>query len=112
MYLWFGKHYGKSIHEVPRSYLEWLNRQEWFALEHPDLAWNVRQLLGTSEGKRAHNQSQQTTALVADTFKSWRQKALSKWHPDRPGGSHSAFVAVNDVIDSLSTLLKDKGVLA
>jgi hypothetical protein len=36
------KHKGRTLHDVPRSYLRWLAEQEWFADEYPNLAGEVR----------------------------------------------------------------------
>jgi hypothetical protein len=112
MILDFGKHRGKFIHEVPRSYLRWLNEQPWFAEEHPFLADHVRRLLGTSETAQETRQQQQPASLMADTLKTWRRAVLTKWHPDRAGGSHAAFIAVSDAVDSLASMLAAKGVSA
>lgn len=114
MILPFGKHRGKFLSEVPRSYLRWLNDQEWFQEEYQwDLAPEVRRLLGTSSDTTAKpNTQQQSTALVNDTLKVWRRAVLAKWHPDRPGGSHSAFLAVSDAVESLSNMLIERGVSA
>jgi len=33
----FGKYNGRSIAEVPNSYLNWLSEQDWFEKRHPNL---------------------------------------------------------------------------
>jgi len=109
MILHFGKYRGKSIHEVPRSYLRWLNEQPWFSDEHPWLASEVRLLLGTSESTAEGTRS---TAITTDVLKSWRRSMLARWHPDKPGGSHAAFLAVSDAVESLGAMLAAKGVSA
>ena len=110
MILPFGKHRGKSLCEVPRSYLRWLDSQTWFHDEHPFLADDIRRFLGTSSDANPEPESQQQTPmLVADTLKSWRRTVLAKWHPDRPGGSHSAFLAVNDAVQTLVSMLAATG---
>ena len=106
MILPFGKHRGKLLCEVPKSYLKWLSGESWFTDDYPSLAVQVRELLGTSSDAKPE------TMLVADTLKKWRRTVLAKWHPDRQGGSHSAFIAVSDAIESLSKMLVERGVSA
>ena len=98
---------------MPKSYLKWLSRESWFADDYPSLAAQVRELLGTSSDAKTELKSQQqTTMLVADTLKTWRRTVLAKWHPDRAGGSHSAFVAVTDAVETLGKLMIERGVSA
>ncbi|MFM9961771.1 MAG: putative quorum-sensing-regulated virulence factor [Planctomycetaceae bacterium] len=110
MILPFGKHAGKPLCDVPRSYLRWLNTQDWFHDEYRwDLAAEVRRLLGTTANTETQPPS---TVIVTDTLKTWRRAVLAKWHPDRAGGSHSAFLAASDAVESLTKLLAERGVSA
>jgi exodeoxyribonuclease X len=46
--MYFGKHRGMEVSEMvlkERGYVEWLLKQSWFAVEHPDLRWTILQLL-------------------------------------------------------------------
>lgn len=38
-------HAGKSIEDVPRSYLEWLYEQDWFEERDPDLYIEIEDVL-------------------------------------------------------------------
>lgn len=106
MILPFGKHRGKSLCEVPRQYLSWLDAQTWFAESYPRLAEAVTRSLSGGDDES------QTTALATDVLKVWRRTILARFHPDRPGGSHAAFLAVTDAIESLASMLAKKGVSA
>lgn len=41
--MYFGKHSGTKVSELPRDYVAWLMRQSWLPEEHPDLHWTLKQ---------------------------------------------------------------------
>ena len=84
MRLTFGKFNGARIDAVPSWYLAWLDEQPWLREKFPALAEAVAR----------------------------RLDALVRWHPDKPNGSHQAFLAVTDAVESLSKLLIERGVSA
>lgn len=111
MRLTFGKFNGARIDDVPTWYLTWIDSQAWFGERFPLLAEAVAQRLDAL----AYDQTTAeppTTALATDVLKSWRRTVLARWHPDRPGGSHAAFLAVNDAVESLGAMLTERGVSA
>ena len=111
MRLTFGKFNGARIDDVPSWYLSWLTNQAWFGERFPQLAEAVARRLDAV----AHDQTTDeppTTGIATDVLKRWRRTVLARWHPDKPGGSHSAFLAVSDAVESLSKLLATKGVSA
>lgn len=110
MILPFGKFRGKRLKELPHWYLSWLDTQEWFRTRFPLLADAVTQRLDAMADDQTADEPQ-TTALATDVLKFWRRTTLAKWHPDKPGGSHAAFLAVSDAIESLGAML-DRGVRA
>jgi len=99
----FGRHRGKPLCEVPRSYMRWLTSQIWFDLEYPELAAELRDVLNPDATPR-----DAARGITTNELKKWRSAVLLKWHPDRPGGSHAAFIAVTDAVDSLAALLADR----
>ena len=48
----FGKYHGRTIAEVPSSYLDWIRDQDGFRARHPKAAQAVDQELATR--KRSH----------------------------------------------------------
>ena len=111
MRLTFGKFNGARIDDVPAWYLFWLSNQDWFGERFPQLAEAVVRRLDALADDQTPAEPP-TTALATDILKRWRRTVLAKWHPDRAGGSHAAFIAVNDAVESLSKLLAAKGVSA
>ncbi len=102
MRLHFGKFNGQQIDEVPLWYLDWLANQPWLAQRFPLLATAARQRLDGDD-------NQTSTAINGDVLKTWRRTVLAKWHPDKDGGSHSAFLAVSDAVETLSAMLTHGG---
>ncbi len=111
MRLTFGKFNGARIEDVPRWYLAWLDSQEWFAERFTPLAEAVARRLDTLADDQSIDEPQ-TTALATDVLKNWRRTVLAKWHPDRQGGSHAAFLAATDAVESLGAMLIERGVSA
>lgn len=107
----FGKFYGKKIADVPVWYLTWLADQDWFAERFPQMAAAVSRRLDALADNQTNDETS-TTAITTDVLKSWRRSMLAKWHPDKPGGSHPAFLAASDCVESLSRLLTERGVSA
>ena len=51
--LWFGRHKGRPLRDVPRDYLDWVVRE----VEHPELVAKVRRFLkGTGPNARRKQQ--------------------------------------------------------
>lgn len=103
MFLPFGKFNGEKLTDVPTWYLEWLGQQKWFAEKFPQLAAEATRILDDDDAP------QPATALSRDVLKTWRRSVLKKWHPDRDGGSHAAFVAVSDAVQTLGEMLAERG---
>ena len=103
MFLPFGKYNGKRLGEVPTWYLEWLGQQKWFNEKFPQLAAEAKRILDDDDAPIP------ATALSRDVLKTWRRSVLKKWHPDRDGGSHAAFVAVSDAVQTLGEMLAERG---
>ncbi len=111
MRLTFGKFNGARIADVPVWYLSWLDSQAWFGERFPPLAEAVTRRLDALADDQTADEPP-TTALATDVLKSWRRAVLAKWHPDRAGGSHAAFLAVTDAVESLGAMLTERGVSA
>ena len=107
----FGKFNGVRIEDAPRWYLSWLDSQEWVIERFPRLAEAVAQRLDALADDQTTAELP-TTALAKDVLKTWRRTVLAKWHPDKLGGSHAAFIAVTDAVDSLGAMLIERGVSA
>ena len=91
----------------PTWYLEWLGQQKWFAEKFPQLAAEATRILDDDDND--DDAPQPATALSRDVLKTWRRSVLKKWHPDRDGGSHAAFVAVSDAVQLLGEMLAGQG---
>ncbi len=104
----FGKFNGARIDDVPTWYLSWLTNQDWFTERFPRLAEAVTRRLDALADDQTIDEPP-TTALATDVLKTWRREVLKKWHPDRDGGSHEAFVAVTDAVQTLGEMLARQG---
>lgn len=107
MRLTFGKYNGEKLTEVPIWYLEWLGQQKWFNEKFPQLAAEAKRILDDDDND--DDAPIPATALSHDVLKTWRRSVLKKWHPDRDGGSHAAFVAVSDAVQTLGEMLAERG---
>jgi hypothetical protein len=111
----FGKHKGKSLEDIPASYLCWVLREcesaeRWLKEAIIDDLRGRGVSANCWAGGRGQEPSSATSAggLVSwePVVAKWYREMTLTFHPDR-GGSHEAMVAVSQAHDRLRVLLKE-----
>lgn len=94
MIMTFGKHKGKRLEQIPKSYLLWV--MDNIPLQ-PTLLREFK--------KRLDLIDEPTTALSANIVGPWYRTLAVEFHPDK-GGSHQEMKVVNRCADLLNELIE------
>lgn len=106
----FGKHKGKELKDVPRSYLHWV--WENLDIKHDELNECLESLFGDGDEVEAEVEDNEPCGNgkvidIEKISKIWLVKMSNKYHPDR-GGNHEQMIVVNEGIDLLKRLISEK----
>jgi hypothetical protein len=101
MKIWFGKHSGKEVHELPDDYLNWLVGYERQYIDQS------RRLLDDAEKEIVARESAALADLsVAEKIiKAGYLELAKRCHPDT-GGSHEEMVELNATVEKLRRSLE------
>jgi hypothetical protein len=102
MILTFGKFKGKRLDQVPTDYLRWMLQN--CGNISPAMRDEIKFLLRDEAAPPPGRPTQ--TALVPPLVNKWYRELARQYHPDRPGGSHQAMVAINAGRDLLLELME------
>src|SRR6202045_1778297 len=100
--LYFGKHKGCLLRDVPTSYLEWILREGTFdedlLTDVDDELWNRTEAQYGGNANNSHEA--RPPAKWDEVLAKWHREMVLRFHPDR-GGSHEAMKAINVAADRL-----------
>ena len=89
----FGKHRGKTLDDIPLTYLKWV--LESCERATPSLRAEIRRLVRGSEAI-----SNSAPLAIPTLANRWYRQLAGEFHPDR-GGSHEGMKAINRARDLL-----------
>lgn len=98
----FGKHAGKSLSEIPTSYLLWVLRAR--RRLQPDLRQAIGQILAAQGCPPVANGGMNPSSPDSLTvIRQWYRGLVLDYHPDR-GGSQEAMQIINEAHERLRRL--------